>query len=131
MALVSARQLFDHPAEFGHGLPAFTRPARQVRSTAWAPWARSRANSLAMTGAMRRTMAEDPSRFDPLAFEKAARAATSEIRASRFEAFGSAGLASRLRPMPLEATAETHALEHASAAASDAMLAALPSRARG
>ena len=57
---------------------------------------------LAMTGAMRRTMAEDPSAFDPRAFLKAARAATTDLCRARFEEFGSAGWASKIKPIPLE-----------------------------
>jgi len=64
---------------------------------------------LAMTGAMRRTMAEDPSAFDPRAFLTAARAATAEVCASRFEAFGAAGNASRIVPIPLEEMARQYA----------------------
>ena len=60
---------------------------------------------LAMTGAMRRAMAEDPSAFDPRAFLKAARAATTDLCATRFHEFGSAGWASKIRPVPLETMA--------------------------
>jgi fructose-bisphosphate aldolase class II len=64
---------------------------------------------LAMTGAMRRAMTDDPSAFDPRAFLKAARAATSEICASRFEAFGAAGNAGRIVPVPLSEMARLYA----------------------
>jgi fructose-bisphosphate aldolase class II len=57
---------------------------------------------LAMTGAMRQTMAEDPSAFDPRIFLKAARAATKEMCEGRYVAFGSAGWASKIKPTPLE-----------------------------
>ncbi len=57
---------------------------------------------LAMTGAMRRAMAHKPSEFDPRAFFKDATAAARDICRSRFEAFGCAGQAGRLRPLPLE-----------------------------
>ena len=63
---------------------------------------------LAMTGAMRKTMAEDPSAFDPRAFLKAARAATTELCAKRFEEFGSAGWASKIKPIPLEEMAKRY-----------------------
>jgi fructose-bisphosphate aldolase class II len=63
---------------------------------------------LAMTGAMRRTMAEDPSVFDPRVFLKAARQATQELCAERFVAFGSAGRASRIKPVPLEVMAQKY-----------------------
>jgi fructose-bisphosphate aldolase class II len=63
---------------------------------------------LAMTAAMRRTMAEDPSAFDPRAFLKAARAATAELCRTRYEEFGSAGWASKIKPIPLEKMAATY-----------------------
>jgi fructose-bisphosphate aldolase class II len=60
---------------------------------------------LAMTGAMRRTMALDPSAFDPRIFLKAAREATRDMCRGRYEAFGSAGWASKIKPVPLETMA--------------------------
>ncbi len=57
---------------------------------------------LAMTGAMRQAMAEKPEEFDPRAFLKAAVAAASDICHQRFEAFGSAGQARRIKPISLE-----------------------------
>jgi fructose-bisphosphate aldolase, class II len=63
---------------------------------------------LAMTGAMRKTMAEDPSAFDPRIFLKAARAATKELCAKRFEEFGSAGWADKIKPTPLEEVAKSY-----------------------
>ena len=56
---------------------------------------------LAMTGAMRRAMARSPSEFDPRKFLKDALVAARDLCAERFEAFGSAGQASRIRPVPL------------------------------
>jgi fructose-bisphosphate aldolase class II len=63
---------------------------------------------LAMTAAMRQTMAEDPGAFDPRIFLKAARAATKELCAKRYQEFGSAGWASRIVPIPLEKMAQTY-----------------------
>ncbi|WP_374279264.1 class II fructose-bisphosphate aldolase [Azonexus sp.] len=57
---------------------------------------------LAMTGAMRRAMAEKPEEFDPRAFLKAAVAAARDLCRDRFEAFGSAGQAPRIKPLPLD-----------------------------
>lgn len=57
---------------------------------------------LAMTGAMRRAMAEKPEEFDPRAFLKAAVEAAKGICRLRFEAFGSAGQASRIKPISLD-----------------------------
>ena len=64
---------------------------------------------LAMTGAMRRAMAERPDEFDPRAFLKAATAAARGICEARFEAFGCAGQASKVRVLPLHAMALRYA----------------------
>jgi len=63
---------------------------------------------LAMTGAMRRAMAEDPAEFDPRKFLKAATAAAQALCKERFEAFGCAGQAQRIRPEPLERMAQRY-----------------------
>ncbi len=60
---------------------------------------------LAMTGAMRLAMARKPDEFDPRAFMKAATAAAREVCRQRFEAFGCAGQASRIRVLPLHSMA--------------------------
>ncbi|WP_302173675.1 class II fructose-bisphosphate aldolase [uncultured Hydrogenophaga sp.] len=57
---------------------------------------------LAMTGAMRRSMAQNTGEFDPRAFLKQATAAARDLCRQRFEAFGCAGQASRIQPLPLE-----------------------------
>jgi fructose-bisphosphate aldolase class II len=64
---------------------------------------------LAMTGAMRRAMAEHPSEFDPRAFFKAATAAARDLCLQRFEAFGSAGQASKIKVVPLDRMAARYA----------------------
>ncbi|MDY0746956.1 class II fructose-bisphosphate aldolase [Paucibacter sp. R3-3] len=51
---------------------------------------------LAMTGAMRRAMARDPGEFDPRMFFKDAMGAARELCVERFEAFGCAGMGSRI-----------------------------------
>jgi fructose-bisphosphate aldolase class II len=58
---------------------------------------------LAMTGAMRKVLAEQPSEFDPRKALQEARRAARGICKARFEAFGCAGQASRIKPVPLEA----------------------------
>jgi fructose-bisphosphate aldolase class II len=63
---------------------------------------------LAMTGAMRRAIAEQPREFDPRAFLKAATAAARDLCRDRYEAFGSAGQASRIKPLPLEKFVRRH-----------------------
>ncbi len=60
---------------------------------------------LAMTGAMRRALNRDRSEFDPRKCLKDALVAARDICKARFEAFGCAGQASRLNPIPLEAMA--------------------------
>ena len=52
---------------------------------------------LAMTGAMRRSMAQNPAEFDPRRFLKDATAAARDVCIERFEAFGCAGMGARLR----------------------------------
>ena len=58
---------------------------------------------LAMTGALRRAMAQQRDEFDPRVFLKQATAAARALCAERFEAFGCAGQASRIRPLRLAA----------------------------
>ena len=64
---------------------------------------------LAMTGAMRRAIAKDATEFDPRKFFKASVAAAREICKARFEAFGTAGNASRIRPLALDRIASHYA----------------------
>ena len=64
---------------------------------------------LAMTGAMRRSLAVNKSEFDPRKPLKDALAAAKGICKARFEAFGCAGQAGRIRPVPLDAMAERYA----------------------
>ena len=59
---------------------------------------------LAMTGAMRRSFAEQPGEFDPRKALRAARNAAADMACLRFEAFGCAGMAERIRPAPLLST---------------------------
>jgi fructose-bisphosphate aldolase class II len=63
---------------------------------------------LAMTGAMRQAIAEKPGEFDPRVFFKAAVAAARGICLARFDTFGSAGQASRIKPLSLEKMAATY-----------------------
>ena len=51
---------------------------------------------MASTGAIRRHLAEDRKNFDPRKFYKEATKAMKGICAARYEAFGSAGMASRI-----------------------------------
>ncbi|MEQ1803482.1 MAG: class II fructose-bisphosphate aldolase [Gammaproteobacteria bacterium] len=58
---------------------------------------------LAMTGAMRKVVAEQPAEFDPRKALLEAKKAARGICKARFEAFGCAGQAASLKPVPLEA----------------------------
>ena len=63
---------------------------------------------LVMTAAMRKTFAEQPSEFDPRKALLAAKQAARGIVKSRFEAFGCAGQAGRIKPVRLDALATKH-----------------------
>jgi len=65
---------------------------------------------LAMTGAMRRAMADKPEEFDPRAFFKAAVAAARDICKARFESFGCASRAAKITPIPLDRMAQRYKL---------------------
>ena len=62
-------------------------------------------NRLAMTAAIRKTLYDDPAEFDPRKYLKAAMAMMQDVVRQRFEAFGTAGHASSIRPLPVEAMA--------------------------
>lgn len=64
---------------------------------------------LAMTGAMRRSMAKNKSEFDVRKFYKEAMVAAREICRARFEAFGCAGQASKIKPTSLDTMASKYA----------------------
>lgn len=57
---------------------------------------------LVMTGAIRRLMGKRPDEFDPRKFLAEATAATRQLCRDRFEAFGSAGQADHIKPIPLD-----------------------------
>lgn len=58
---------------------------------------------LASTGAVRRFLAENPSEFDPRKFLAVTTVAMKEICSSRYQAFGSAGKADKIKVLPLSA----------------------------
>ena len=58
---------------------------------------------MASTGAIRKHLHDNPSNFDPRKFLKASTAAMKEICKARYESFGCAGHASKIRPLSLEA----------------------------
>ncbi|KAA0874325.1 class II fructose-bisphosphate aldolase [Nitrincola tapanii] len=63
---------------------------------------------LASTGAVRRFLAEHPAEFDPRKFLKVTMDAMREICIARYEAFGSAGNASKITPVSLEKMADLY-----------------------
>ena len=63
---------------------------------------------LAMTGAIRRYFAENPSKFDPRDYLKPAREAAMLLCKSRYLAFGCEGMASKIKPIPLDKMAERY-----------------------
>jgi fructose-bisphosphate aldolase class II len=63
---------------------------------------------LAMTAAIRKTMAEDPSKFDPRDFLKPARAAAKKICMDRYQQFGAAGQASKIVPVSMSEIARRY-----------------------
>jgi fructose-bisphosphate aldolase class II len=64
---------------------------------------------LAMTGAMRRLMGTRPDEFDPRKFLTDATKAARDICVERFEAFGTAGHASRIKPITLDTMTDLYA----------------------
>jgi fructose-bisphosphate aldolase class II len=63
---------------------------------------------LAMTAAVRRFLAENPSKFDPREFLKPAREAAKRLCLQRYQQFGCAGQASRLQPLSLDRMAQRY-----------------------
>jgi len=63
---------------------------------------------LAMTAAIRRFMAENHEKFDPRDYLKPAREAAKAICKARYEQFGCAGQASKIKPVALEAMASRY-----------------------
>jgi fructose-bisphosphate aldolase class II len=63
---------------------------------------------LAMTAATRKFLFENPSKFDPRDFLKPAREAAKQICRARFEAFGSAGQASKIKAIALDKIAAAY-----------------------
>jgi fructose-bisphosphate aldolase, class II len=63
---------------------------------------------LAMTGAIRRYLFENPSKFDPRDYLKPAREAAKLVCKARYLAFGCEGQAAKIKPMTLEKMAEKY-----------------------
>ncbi|MFZ6761003.1 class II fructose-bisphosphate aldolase [Undibacterium sp. Ji50W] len=63
---------------------------------------------LAMTGAIRRYMFENPSKFDPRDYLKPAREAAKLVCKARYLSFGCEGQAGKIKPLPLDKVAEQY-----------------------
>lgn len=63
---------------------------------------------LAMTGAIRRYLAENPGKFDPRDYLKPAREAAKLVCKARYLAFGCEGQAAKIKVIPLEKMAEQY-----------------------
>jgi fructose-bisphosphate aldolase class II len=63
---------------------------------------------LAMTGAIRRYLAENPGKFDPRDYLKPAMAAAKAICKERYQQFGCAGMASKIKPVALDKMASRY-----------------------
>ncbi len=65
-------------------------------------------NRMAMTGAIRKVLTENPGEFDPRKYLKPAMDAMRKVVEARFHEFGTAGHASRIRALPLSAMAKRY-----------------------
>ena len=66
-------------------------------------------NRMAMTAAIRKVFAENPSEFDPRKYLKPAMEAMTKLCVERFEAFGTAGNAGKIKPIPMSDMAKRYA----------------------
>lgn len=107
MALVSMRQLLDHAAEHGSGVPV-----EEIQEGIKHGFRKINIDTdirLAMNGAIRRAFNEDKSEFDPRKYLKPATLAAKSICKARFEAFGTAGNAHKIKPLAMEGMADQYA----------------------
>ncbi|WGM30277.1 class II fructose-bisphosphate aldolase [Brevundimonas sp. NIBR11] len=66
-------------------------------------------NRMAITGAIRKVLAEKPGEFDPRAYLKPAKEAMRKVCIQRFQEFGCEGMASNIRPMSTAQMAKRYA----------------------
>lgn len=67
-------------------------------------------NRLAITGAIRKVLAESPEKFDPRDYLKPAREAMKKVCVARMTAFGQAGWAPKIKPVSTEEFASYYAM---------------------
>ncbi|HCQ54507.1 MAG TPA: fructose-1,6-bisphosphate aldolase, partial [Brevundimonas diminuta] len=66
-------------------------------------------NRMAMTGAIRKLLAEKPGEFDPRAYLKPAKEAMRKLCQERYLQFGCEGMASKIKPLPTAQMAKRYA----------------------
>ncbi|MFL5207334.1 MAG: class II fructose-bisphosphate aldolase [Microvirga sp.] len=66
-------------------------------------------NRMALTGQIRKVLAENPAEFDPRKYLKPAMEAMTKLCKQRFEEFGTAGQGSKIRPISVGAMAKRYA----------------------
>jgi fructose-bisphosphate aldolase class II len=66
-------------------------------------------NRMAMTGAIRKVFAEHPGEFDPRKYLKPAMEAMTKVCRARFQEFGTAGNADKIKPISMAAMAKRYA----------------------
>jgi fructose-bisphosphate aldolase class II len=64
---------------------------------------------MAMTGAIRKVLTEDRKEFDPRKYLKPALEAMRAVCIQRFEEFGAAGHADKIKPLPMSVMAKRYA----------------------
>jgi fructose-bisphosphate aldolase class II len=66
-------------------------------------------NRMAMTGEIRRILTENTGEFDPRRYLKPAMEAMTKLCRARYEEFGAAGQASKIKPIPVSTMAKRYA----------------------
>ena len=91
-------------------LALLASPRPRLATVIWAllDWPRHWLDDIAMTAAIRKFMNENKSAFDPRDYLKPAREAAKKICKTRYEQFGCAGMASKIKPLPLDAVASKY-----------------------
>jgi fructose/tagatose bisphosphate aldolase len=118
MPLVSMRQLLDHAAENGYGIPAFNvNNLEQVQAVMSAAQEAGAPVILQASAGARKYagepfikfMAENPEKFDAREWLKPAREAAMVICRQRYQQFGCEGQAAKIQPLDLKTVAQRYA----------------------
>lgn len=100
------QELLDLVREFGGDLkPTWGVPVEEIQRAIQFGVRKINVDTdlrLAMTGAIRKSLAEKPAEFDPRSYLKPAIAAMRAICEARYNAFGAAGQAGKIKPISLE-----------------------------